>query len=747
MSYSVQDAQGGMSILAGFLGKNHNVRVVYHDGNAVDANIETGTIRIPKLACASGITEEAIQLLRSMVYHESGHIAETKLEKSLTPTGALFSILNALEDRRIEHILSDAHIGCKNIFQWATEFYNKRIAGQVADGKVKAPLWEALCAMGIQFEGVQPAWHLSPKAEAYVKAAYDEFIKVRDCQDTKDCLELAKKIYKLLDDACKEFNKDNKEEKKQQKKEKGEKGQKPEKGQKGEKGEPQSGGNQADDMPDEDEDEDEEGEESEGDKSKKSKKSDKKESKKSGKGDKDEEADEEDSDKKEESKGKGSKKDKDEDSEEDSEEDSDEENDEDSEEGEGEGEGKGKDEAKDLEEEAEDINKGKDKDSGEESDAKGSKGEGEGSESEGVDADEEAEDAEGESDSDKKAQEDAPYKPSDIEDGDSDKAKEQCKSEIEDECEGIGQREILNERLGELFDKLSPSDKEYLAYRDNDIHQIPSEGVNDKATFVERRNLIGAGVSAMTRALEQALRSMAKCRKDPYLRQGKIDKKRLVAITKSLSKEVFCKTRPGIDLDVAVEILVDESGSMGNFLDVQQVAIAIGEALSQIGIPFEIMGATTQFLGGYSIPSLNGLSRTNPIVYNHYKNFGENWVAIRHRIIHTGAHRHNVDGEFVEYAAYRLAVRKESRKVIFSLSDGEPCAGHDNDSLMCKNLKDVCNRIRKNGMEVYGFGIGTQAPESFYGKKHFVYLDKPDQMGQDFIRKFADVITNGKVSV
>jgi cobalamin biosynthesis protein CobT len=568
-------------------------------------------------------------------------------------------------------------------------------------------------------------------------------MKVRNCQNTKDCVELAEVIYKLLDEACKEFNKEQKGEKPEK-----QKGQKPEKqkGEKGQKGEPQS--SQPEDMPDEDE----EGEEGEGKKSDKkdSKKSEKKESKKSGKKDdsEEDEADEKDS------KGKDSKNDKDEegdsdlskegaDEQETEEEDgegSEGDKDEDSDE-EADGKGKGNDADKDLEDESKSG-----KDDGAESDAQGSKGsEGDGSESDGMDSDEEAESAQG--DSDKKADSESAYKPSDIEDGDSATAKEQGKSEIENECKGQDQREILNERLGELFDKLSPADKDYLACRDNDIHRVPTEGVNDKATFVERRNQIGAGVSAMTRALEQALRSMAKCRKDPYLRQGKIDKKRLVAITKSLSKEVFFKIRPGIDLDVAVEILVDESGSMGNFLDVQKVAMAIGEALSQIGIPFEIMGATTQFLGGYSIPSLNGLTRTNPIVYNHYKGFGENWVAVRHRIIHTSADKHNVDGEFVEYAAYRLAARKESRKVIFSLSDGEPCAGHDNDSLMGKNLKDVCNRIRKNGMEVYGFGIGTQAPESFYGKRHFVYLDKPDQMGQDFIRKFADVITDGKVNV
>jgi cobalamin biosynthesis protein CobT len=167
-----------------------------------------------------------------------------------------------------------------------------------------------------------------------------------------------------------------------------------------------------------------------------------------------------------------------------------------------------------------------------------------------------------------------------------------------------------------------------------------------------------------------------------------------------------------------------------------------------MGIVFEITGTTTKYVGGnYSMPPMNGMSRTNPIQFFHYKSFEENWIAVRQRIVHTGSRHHNVDGEVVEYAAFRLAQRKESRKIIFSLSDGEPCAGHNNDSEMCQNLKRVCERVRKAGIEVYGFGIETEAPAAFYGRKFFIFLEKVEQMGQDFVRKFADVITGGRVRV
>ena len=320
------------------------------------------------------------------------------------------------------------------------------------------------------------------------------------------------------------------------------------------------------------------------------------------------------------------------------------------------------------------------------------------------------------------------------------------KTGIEEEVSGPTLGKILNERLEQIFDEMPASDTNYLALRDNDTHMTPEAKIEDKAEFTARRANIGSAVASMTHALAQALKSMAKSRKNPYLRQGKIDKKRLVQITKSLSKEVFFKTQKGVELDVAVEIVVDESGSMGNYYDVQLMLIAIGESLSQIGVPFEITGTTTRGRK-YGETEDTSFTRYNPIVYKHYKNFSEQWVNVRQRIIYTGAHNNNVDGEAVEYAAFRLGQRKESRKVIFSLSDGQPCAGQGNDGDMCANLKRVCERVRKAGIEVYGFGIGTQAPAAFYGKKYFVYLESVKEMGQEFIKKFVDVITEGKVKV
>ena len=72
--YREKDAENAMAVLADWMGKRHGVKVVYHDGTAVDADIHSGTVRIPKLACASGLTQE----LKDQLYKETLEAANSR---------------------------------------------------------------------------------------------------------------------------------------------------------------------------------------------------------------------------------------------------------------------------------------------------------------------------------------------------------------------------------------------------------------------------------------------------------------------------------------------------------------------------------------------------------------------------------------------------------------------------------------------------------------------------------------------
>ena len=711
---SDSEAEGAMAVVAGWIAKNRKIDVVYHNGTAVDADIYKGRIRIPRMACASGISHEALMLLRHQVYHESRHISDTDLPKSEMPKGALFNVLNAIEDRRIENVGSKEHAGEKEVFSWSMGHYNKKIAEKKLKEGSLPPLWEALCAMGFQSLGVTPAWDLGDKAQAYFDKAYDVFVEWYKCKNTREAKVLAQRVYDLLKEACDEYNEENPQQSgwgSGDSEDGDEDESQPAPSGSGEEDDkPQAGSGRPNDIDDDEDEKDGSGsgdEDEDGDENGESGDSGDEEGESGDSGDEEGESGEGDD-----SGGPGSG------SEEDSE---------DGEEGKGKGKGKGN-------EGSEDGDEGSEEDS-------------EGSDSGNEDKDGDP-NARNDTKNNRRSRKGTPEPQTEGGGAGKQKSPLDIEKQLEEDLKG-GEtlEEMVNEDLEQIFKGMDPKDKDYTSLRDNDIHYTPDHGSQDKQDFVERRKQVTASVAAMTRALEQALRAMNRNRREGYKIHGKIDKKRLTALAKSLHKDVFFQTRNGIQLNTAVEIIIDESGSMGwKELEIQLLAIALGEGMKQIGVPFEITGTTTQYGFGDS-PELNGFTRTNPIVFKHYKKFEEDWMRVRHRIVNTSSHMHNVDGEAVEYCAFRLAQRPEQRKVIFSLSDGCPQSGHGNDHKMGANLQRVCERVRKAGIEVYGFGIGTDNPKRYYGEKFFIYLEEVGQMGQDFLRSFVKIITGGKVRV
>jgi cobalamin biosynthesis protein CobT len=714
-NYAQSDVQDALAVVGQGMAKDYGIKVVWGKEGKVRIDLENKIAYIPKLACASGDNfgagkgdfEEALMLTRANVGHEFGHGAHTKLAKKDYPKGALFSILNALEDVRMERAVAEDYLGFGKVFSEAKEWHNKKIAQDVLDGKVQGiPLWEANCACIFQVGGVAPAWNLSEQAKMYFDAMYEEFSEVRNAKNTGDCLKIAKKIYEILKNLLndqeeknqpnesgegdgadgeegeeekedkqqkqqQEGNGKQKQQKKQQKKEKGEKGK--EKGQ-----EKSSGGEMEDEKEEKGNGKGEEGEEE-------------KEGKDSGKGEEGEE---------------------------------------------GEGEEKGKGQGEEGEEEGEDEGEGS--------------GNGEGMSDEEVEGDDSGKE---ESNSCKEKHGFENYDPKNsgnCPDGDgSNGLEKEDEEELEARLNKESEGQDLTERANEVIEKaMDLADKRgvYTSRRDLDEHRVPEPGDAGKVRFNANFERMQAEVAAMTMALEQALRAITRSRKDQFLRYGRIDGSRMVEIAKGLSKEIFYQKRPGKELSTVVSMVIDQSGSMSCCSQVRDLVILLGECLSRLGIRFEVVGTTTKFEGG-SCPSLDTFTRTNPIVYDHYKDLGEQWGVVRHRMMSVGAFKHNIDGEAVEYCAKRLSQQPEARKIIFSLCDGEPCGGQGNDEDLGENIKSVSDRAWKAGIEVYGVGLGTKRPAQYYGNNHFIYLDGNEGMGQKFVRAFAEILTQGKVQL
>jgi len=167
--------------------------------------------------------------------------------------------------------------------------------------------------------------------------------------------------------------------------------------------------------------------------------------------------------------------------------------------------------------------------------------------------------------------------------------------------------------------------------------------------------------------------------------------------------------------------------------------LAVAEVLTQLNIPFEITGTTTKS-GGDD----NDLDRTKPMVFKHYKTFNQQWSQVKTSIMQTSGHQNNVDGEAIEYCASRLAGRSEARRVILSLSDGEPYNGQTPMHKLRQHLIRTCEKARENGIEVYGFGIGTIEPKQYYGEDYFIELPEGD-IDTSFAKAFVDIVAGGQL--
>lgn len=169
--------------------------------------------------------------------------------------------------------------------------------------------------------------------------------------------------------------------------------------------------------------------------------------------------------------------------------------------------------------------------------------------------------------------------------------------------------------------------------------------------------------------------------------------------------------------DVAVGILVDQSGSMGGGkIDrARELCIVFAEALKKVkGVRLYIYGHTAN-VGG-----------TNDLViYEHYTpgqpNSLEKLGAIE-------AHSNNYDGYAIKEAAKRLDKDPAKRKYLFVLSDGLPAGrGYGGDPAQ-RHVTSVCKFVRerlKIGLAAFAVGISNYERTMFkaqYGDDHIVFV-------------------------
>lgn len=230
---------------------------------------------------------------------------------------------------------------------------------------------------------------------------------------------------------------------------------------------------------------------------------------------------------------------------------------------------------------------------------------------------------------------------------------------------------------------------------------------------------ISVNTTGFSNKIKRLLTILSKATYEYGKKTGRIHNKNLfkvaVPASREFSEKIFKQKKISEILDTAVYVLVDMSGSMGGekMVHAAQAAILLNDAIAKLGVPIEIAGFTER--------------HTGPIHYV-FKKFDSKCEGahLKERIRKgTSDMSQNADGESILYSYNRIKQRKEKKKILIVLSDGQPAAdrGHGIHGFTKKIVKE----IEKQGLvNIYGIGIMTDSVKQFY--KEYKVLEDSSQL-------------------
>ena len=178
-------------------------------------------------------------------------------------------------------------------------------------------------------------------------------------------------------------------------------------------------------------------------------------------------------------------------------------------------------------------------------------------------------------------------------------------------------------------------------------------------------------------------------------------------------------------LDVCFTLLVDESGSMNReskYLAAREATIFFAEVLDRIGVPFEIIGYSTESSEAAMAAALGHVPafkyrhiRHSPLQHRVYKGFDDPFGRIKNRLVNIYPRFNNWDEEHLLFAYRRLRNRSEKEKIVIITSDGQPNGD-------ASHLVRTVERLEKLGIRIVGLGVVDPFVEQIY-PNHIIVND------------------------
>ena len=283
-----------------------------------------------------------------------------------------------------------------------------------------------------------------------------------------------------------------------------------------------------------------------------------------------------------------------------------------------------------------------------------------------------------------------------------------------------------------------------------------------RATYARAR----AEVLPQIRVLRQKQRALvsafARRRVRSGLDRGDVDDN-VLADVRVGATDLFSELTRKRYLNTAITGLVDFSGSMQTNASPEhgayyalRTSIALAESWSALGVANEWLGFTAQDMlpTGITIEDLEGPYFCRPpLQHLVIKAFGESFHSARAKFGGIRGIGSNIDGEAILWAWQRLVVRREARKMLVVICDGEPATWNScldkkeiaDEVALQTHLRHAIRTVTKSGVECICIGAGTDGPREFFNKDtgaKFVYVSSMATMAVDVFRVMKQRLTD-----
>jgi cobaltochelatase CobT len=269
---------------------------------------------------------------------------------------------------------------------------------------------------------------------------------------------------------------------------------------------------------------------------------------------------------------------------------------------------------------------------------------------------------------------------------------------------------------------VSDADPQYMVYRTEFDEEIRAEDLAEpqelerlRAYLDQQLEPLKGAVSRLANKLQRRLQAQQNRSWEFDLEEGTLDAGRLARVIANPTTPLSFKVEKDTEFrDTCVTLLLDNSGSMrGRPISIAAIcADVLARTLERCSVKVEILGFTTRaWKGGQSREEWlaegrpQGPGRLNDLRHIIYKSADAPWRRARPNLglmMKEGLLKENIDGEALEWAHRRMAVRQESRKILMVISDGAPV----DDSTLSVN---PANYLEKHLRDVIAYGRKAQA--------------------------------------